>query len=231
MLKKSLLACVRALGLLLAVYLPTFAIVSTVFVSPTTSAPADATVMIAALPYVIGLSLVIAVMLIAVIGGRQFRSYGFRSVPGKTVLFSLALGLGIGFALRWVARSFGIEEPSVFTGLTTWQIIAFMWVGAPIQEEIIFRGLFQTTLEKGIPTVISVGRWRLSVAAIGGAVAFSLVHLGLSSVGASWGEVAFVAAGALLLGALAGQFRWRTGSLVPGIVIHALFNVPGSVGL
>jgi len=228
-LKHSLLACGKALALLLAVYLPTFVMVSALIMSSTTPGPADARVMTAAFPLVIGISLAIAVILIGIFGGGQFRSYGFRSVPGRTLLFSLGLGLGVGFALRWLAWSLGIQEPSMFAGLATWQTIAFLWVGAPIQEEIIFRGLFQTTLERGIPTVVSIGRWKLSVAALGSAVAFSLVHLGLLSVGASWGVAAFVGAGALLLGVLAGQFRWRTGSLVPGVAIHALFNVAGSV--
>jgi len=227
--KKSILACGKALALLLAVYMPTFALVSALLMSAGTPAPPDASVIAAALPLVTGISLVITVILIALIGRRQFRSYGFRLPPGRTLLYSLALGLGIGFALRWLVWSFGIQEPSMFTGLATWQVIAFFWVGAPVQEEIIFRGLFQTTLEKDTPTVFPVGRWNLSVASLCSAVVFSLVHLGLLSVGASWEATAFVGASALLLGILAGQFRWRTGSLVPGILIHAMFNVAGSI--
>jgi membrane protease YdiL (CAAX protease family) len=223
------LACGKALAFLLAVYLPTFMIVSAVVMSLTMSGSTEASAMTAAFPLVIGISLVIAVIVIAIIGGRQFRTYGFRSAPGKTLLFSLGLGVVVGFALRWLAWSLGIQEPAMFTGLAAWQIIVFLWVGAPIQEEIIFRGLFQTTLERDIPRVVTLGRWRLSVAAAGAAVAFALVHLGLLSVGASWGTVAFVGTSALLLGALAGQFRWHTGSLVPGILIHAMFNVAGSV--
>jgi membrane protease YdiL (CAAX protease family) len=228
-LKQSMLAWGKALAFLLAVYLPTFMVVSAVVMSLTMSGSSEAGAMTTAFPLVIGISLVIALIVIAIVGGRQFRSYGFQSVPGKTLLFSLGLGVVVGFALRVLARGLGIQEPALFTGVATWQIIVFLWIGAPIQEEIIFRGLFQTTLERGIPTVISLGKWRLSVAAAGAAVAFALVHLGLLSVGASWGTVAFVGAGALLLGVLAGQFRWHTGSLVPGILIHAMFNVAGSV--
>ena len=229
MFKKSILACGKAIALLLAVYVPTFAIVSALLVPRGGPAPADAGAMTAALPLVIGISVAISLILIAIVGRSRYRSYGFRLVARRTLLSSVGLGLGIGFALRWLVWSLGIEEPSVFAGLTTWQVVAFFWVGAPIQEEIIFRGLVQTTLDKDLPMVVSVGRWRLSVAALCAAMAFSLVHLGLLAVGASLAAVVVVGASALLLGVVAGQFRWRTGSLIPGILIHAMFNVAGSV--
>ncbi len=79
--------------------------------------------------------------------------------------------------------------------------------------------------EGGFPGLIPVARWKFSVAALVSAVAFALVHLALPTVGASSEATAFVVASALILGLVAGQLRWSTGSLVPCFVIHALFNI------
>jgi membrane protease YdiL (CAAX protease family) len=227
--KRSMLACGKALGLLVAVYAPTFMIVSALIMPSAEPGVAKVDTMAAAVPLVIGISLVFALVLIAFVSRRQIRSYGFRLVSGRTLLFSLVLGLLLGVAVRCLAWLLATEEPAMFTEVAMWQVVALFWIGAPIQEEIIFRGLFQTTLERGIPTVTSIGGWSLSIAALGSAVIFSLVHLGLLSVGASWGTVVFIGGSALLLGVAAGQCRWRTGSLIPSIVIHALFNMSASL--
>ncbi len=227
--KRSILAWGKAFVLLLAVYLPTFAVVSGILGPTNASSPASAELMTAAFPLVIAVSLLIALIMILLVGRQQFRSYGFQSAPGRTLLHALALGVVIGLALRGIVRIFGIEEPSLFEGLAIWQVIVYFWVSAPIQEEIIFRGLIQTTLQRGIPAVVAIGRWRLSIAALGSGIAFAMVHFGLVSAGASWGATIFVGASALLLGLLAGQLRWQTGSLLPAILIHAMFNVTSSV--
>ena len=228
--KQPILAWGKALALLLAVYLPTFMIVSAVAMSLSMSGSSDADLIPVAFPLVIGISLLIAVIVIAIAGGREFGSYGFRLAPGRTLLVSTGLGLAAGVVLRVLSWALNIQEPAAFTGLAAWQILVFFWIAAPIQEEIIFRGLVQTTLERGMPRVIPVGRWKLSAAGTGAAVLFALVHLGLLTAGASWNTVAFVGAGALLLGIIAGQFRWQTGSVIPGIVVHVMFNVFGSLG-
>ena len=61
------------------------------------------------------------------------------------------------------------------------------------------------------------------------AVAFALVHLNLRTTGATWSTAIFTVIGALILGLLAGYFCWQTGSLIPCFVVHALFNVPGTL--
>ena len=202
--------------MLAAVYVPTFVVVSAVVISGAS--------LEAAIPVMIGVSLGIALLLMATAGGRRFRSFGFRPAGAKVLWRSLCLGVAVAVLLRGLARMMGVQQASI-TGLATWQVVLFFWVAAPVQEEVIFRGLLQGTLQGGFPGLIPVARWKFSVAALVSAVAFALVHLALPTVGASSGATAFVVASALILGLAAGQLRWSTGSLAPGFVIHALFNI------
>jgi len=216
----------RVVGLLAVVYAPTFLIVSAITVvrAGGREPPGPG----ATAPLVITISLGIALILMATVGRRRFGSFGFRPAGLRALWWSLGLGLVLGSLLAWAATTLGIEF-SYGQGLTAWQIIVLFWIGAPVQEEVIFRGLLQGTAELGLSGLIPIGRWKLSGAALLSAVLFALVHLALLSVGASAGAAGFIAASALILGLAAGQLRWMTGSLVPCILIHALFNVTGTV--
>lgn len=216
MFKQVWLTLGRGLAILVAVYMPTFAVVSAVVISGAS--------LEAALPLTMGVSLGIALILMATVGGRQFQSFGFRPAGAKVLWWSLCLGVAVAVLLRGLARVMGVQQSSM-TELATWQVILFFWVAAPVQEEVIFRGLLQGTLQQGLPGLIPVARYKFSVAAIVSAVAFAPVHLALPTMGTSPGTTAFVVVSALILGLMAGQLRWSSGSLVPCFVIHALFNI------
>jgi membrane protease YdiL (CAAX protease family) len=88
-------------------------------------------------------------------------------------------------------------------------------IGSPIQEEIIFRGLIQSMLERQWVIAFSVFGGSLS-----GAVAFTAVLFGIIHLGAGLA----VTIGAIVLGLVAGELRRRSASLLPAIVVHVLFN-------
>jgi CAAX prenyl protease-like protein len=77
-------------------------------------------------------------------------------------------------------------------------------VGAAIQEEMIFRGLLQTTLARRFPATLSFFGTSLSYAAIVVALLFGLIHLEVNPI---------TAAAAFVLGLLSGELRLRSGSL------------------
>jgi membrane protease YdiL (CAAX protease family) len=108
-------------------------------------------------------------------------------------------------------------------------MILIFWIGAPIQEEIIFRGLFQGYLATHVKSSIIIWKWKLTAPAFIGAIAFSLVHLALLSVEATLGGVLMTVVGAFILGVIAGHFLSETGSLIGSIIVHALFNLTGAV--
>lgn len=90
-------------------------------------------------------------------------------------------------------------------------ITAGLWIGAavvaPVAEEIFFRGLLQSVL-----LGVLRSRW---VTILVASVAFGAVHVSqLHTVGAL-----------VVLGVLLGYAYERTGSIVPPILVHSLFNL------
>lgn len=104
------------------------------------------------------------------------------------------------------------------SALPLWILTLYFGLAAPIQEEIIFRGLLQSFLEQRWVTPGRVLGVPTSPAVLVAATLFGLVHFDGGPA---------VAACALVLGLLAGELRRRSGSLVPAIIAHALFNLPG----
>jgi membrane protease YdiL (CAAX protease family) len=78
---------------------------------------------------------------------------------------------------------------------------------APIAEELFFRGFMFTALRRA---------WGLVPAVLATGIAFGAVHLGSS-------EIEFIVPLAVF-GAVLCLLYWKTGSLVPSIVLHALNN-------
>jgi uncharacterized protein len=85
-------------------------------------------------------------------------------------------------------------------------------VGAPIAEELTFRGLLWSGVAKrGGPPWLSIGV---------SACAFALIHFEPSRL------LVLLAVGTVL-----GVVRWRTGSLGACIVAHGINNLPGAIGI
>jgi hypothetical protein len=88
-----------------------------------------------------------------------------------------------------------------------WQVavlFVLLAVGAPIVEELFFRGLLMRSLT----------RWRGPVVGIGGsAIVFGLAHFELLQLPAL-----------ILFGVILGTLAYKTGRLGPNMVAHAAFN-------
>lgn len=154
--------------------------------------------------------------------GRPFRRILGPSRPGLLVL---AIGLGVGVAAAITAYTvnavliglFGSAEPveqqllqdSLAGGLSTFLVVIIAVVGAPITEEVVFRGVLFRSF---------AGRTGLHVAAVLSAAVFAVIHF----------EVLFsqpLALGGLFVIGLALAYAFHyTGSLVVPIVGHAVFN-------
>ncbi|NCA11412.1 CPBP family intramembrane metalloprotease [bacterium] len=95
--------------------------------------------------------------------------------------------------------------------------LALVWlaatVTAPIVEEFFFRRVLQGWLETWL-TSRGVAAAAGGLAVIGSALAFALAHLGQ---GLAWVPL-------VVLGVVLGGLARQTGSIVPGILAHALFN-------
>jgi membrane protease YdiL (CAAX protease family) len=192
--------------LFIGVYVPAFVVTALIKPQPQ-----------AAIPLVIGVSLAIALVFIYVLSSDAtgFAEFGFTPSSYRYIASAAALGVPIGLGLTFLVSRFNATNPFGEVSLRPWMIVIYFIVGTPVQEEVIFRGLLQTTLGHRLAGSFSFLGITLSFAAIIIAVLFGLIHL---AVGILTAIAAFV------LGLLAGELRRRSSSLLPAIVVHAIFN-------
>jgi len=214
--------------LLIITYLPAFTLVSILMSGSSGFALVVKANPWMAIPIISSVTICIAMLLIAIVGKRRFAQYGFKLPKGSDVWKPLPVGFVVGTILN-VLPEFGRVELTWMGQIPFPYFILLSWMGLPIQEELIFRGLFQGYLATHIQSSIKIWKWKLTVPALIGAIVFSLVHLALLSVEASLGGVLFIVVGAFILGIIAGYFRAETGSLIGPIIVHSLFNLTGTV--
>lgn len=168
-----------------------------------------------AVPVIIVISLGAAIFLMYVVSGRPggFTQFGFRFCHYRYIAAAFVFGVPIGWALTLVVNHLSSAPPEV--SLRPWMTILYFVVGAAIQEEVIFRGLLQTTLTRQISGALSFFGTSLSYATIITALLFGVIHVAVNPI---------TAAAAFVLGLLSGELRHRSGSLLPGILVHAVFN-------
>jgi membrane protease YdiL (CAAX protease family) len=195
------------------------AIVLVLFIA--TYAPAFVVLALAKLPFekavpvIIGISLVMSILLMRVgPGDLRFAEFGLRSCLLRYIVAATLIGAPVGWLAEFVSRltsASSVPEPS----FPAWMKILYFVVGAAIQEEVIFRGLLQTNFARRLPDTFSISGASFSYAAIIIAVLFGLIHLRVNPI---------TAASAFVLGVIAGEFRSRSGSILPAILVHAIFN-------
>ena len=202
----ALKAIALGVGLFVVVYVPAF--VTTTLVRPRIDI---------AIPLIIAITLLVALILMFVLARRPagVAEFGFR-IPHSRYLagasvFGLALGLGVSF----VSHLFPSRPPFDVSGFAPWKIGLYFLIGASIQEEIIFRGLIQSMIERWWKVSFSLAGGSLSGAVAFSAALFGVIHLESGAI---------VALGAIILGFVAGELRRRSGSLLPAIIVHALCN-------
>jgi membrane protease YdiL (CAAX protease family) len=93
-----------------------------------------------------------------------------------------------------------------------WLVVGGALVGAPVLEEILYRGLLQQGLRR-----LKVGPWLATISTAG---LFALMHLPALPIE---GRISALS-GLLVLAIALGILRERTGRLTPCILAHALFN-------
>ncbi len=160
------------------------------------------------------------------LSGRGWASFGFAKAgyrfSSRILLWVLPTAL-----LATVGALVGTrtDAPGPVSGMSPIQIMIFVWGYASVCEEVLTRGLLQTwiTMDSAGP-----GRTRrLSRSVIISGLFFGAMHLVLiPRMGPAAIGVVFLTA---CLGLLAAWYRERTGSLIPSIIVHLLFNIGGSL--
>jgi membrane protease YdiL (CAAX protease family) len=178
----------------------------------------------------LGVSLVV----IAALTRGRFSFYGFRAPTRRDLAYSLIYGIGAALLVQIPSTiiaelaSWENGHPAL-RGASFLEVVIVIWVVASICEEILHRGLIQTVLEPLARYGVPVARVRLSASVIVCALLFAVMHLPLLMLGAEGGFVLSIVVSAIVLGLVAGVLRERSGSLVPAVIVHMLFNVVGSL--
>jgi membrane protease YdiL (CAAX protease family) len=225
--KQGIYSSLLGFGCLVGVYVPTFLLVS-VLIKLGNISKADA--QIAAIPIIILISAAIALAAMAFLARRRHSSlaaYGFKSATLRQLVLALVLGLVFALGLKALSRILPLGASADLGDLKQWQVILFFWIAAPVQEETIFRGLIQCVVQARDPREfrVGVGDFKLPFAVLVSALLFAAVHIATVRLGSSLSEALFVVFGAFVLGILAGWLRWKSGSLLPAILVHLLFNM------
>ena len=155
---------------------------------------------------------------------ERLRWLGFRSTPLVPALgvIAVALVIGIGgsliysqlityFHLPLQTNSDVLLQQGKAAPLTTLGLLAAAALAAPICEEVFFRSFIFIGLLKRMPLWPSV---------LLSAVIFGLAHADLGSL-----------APLFIIGLALAWARWRTDSIWPGIVIHAINNTAAALFL
>jgi len=193
-------------ALFVAVYVPAF--IATALVRP----PIEL-----AIALIIAISLLIATLLIFLYARARsgFAEFGFCIPSSRYVGIAFALGLTLGLVAAFLNHLFPSKPPYDVSGLVPWKMVLYFIVAASVQEEVIFRGLIQSMVEERWAASFRICGISISDAVAFTAALFGLIHLEVGVV---------MALSAVMLGLVAGESRRRSGSLLPAIVVHSIFN-------
>lgn len=171
-------------------------------------------------------------LILALSKGRLAR-YGFRMATGAEFKQAFAVGTGAGLAVQvLIALLWKMLPPSgtdpPIGGSSFVQTVLTVWLIASICEETLHRGLIQSFLEPLRAHGIAVCGIRLSLPVTVAALLFGAMHIMLLTTAAGGVRVGGIVGAATVLGLVAGYYREKTGSILPAILIHMVFNACGS---
>lgn len=196
--------------LFLLVYIPAFAIAGAMHLSPNVMVPA-----------VIALTLVMASILMGFAIRRDWLTpadLGWRWPAYKYVIYAFVFAVPLSVLVTLLLAHVNEQATPEGTQLEPWQAYLCFALAAPVQEEAIFRGLLQSILTRRLLIAPVRIAWPGLAASLSIAALFGITHLVVGPV---------TACAACLLGVLAGELKRRSGSLLPSMLCHAIFNLGG----
>lgn len=146
-------------------------------------------------------------------GWSPFSRQYMSTQPWSMLFWTVCLALGLIVPCEMLQELLGAEMPdnvrqmfaSMLTSHWGWIVVGVL---APAAEEVVFRGAILRRL-------LTIRALRRPWVAIGvSALLFAVVHFNVAQ-----------GVNALLMGLLLGWLYWRTGSIVPGLVLHCMNNL------
>jgi membrane protease YdiL (CAAX protease family) len=176
--------------------------------------------------------LVASLVLMLALGRGKLARYGFTAVTRGQIRTAFIFGsiaavaVHLVLALLWRIVPTSGTHPTM-AGASFIQIVVTVWIVASTCEEVFLRGLIQGFLDPLKVHGVVLRGIRLSLPVVAAAVLFGVMHLMLLTMGTDAYLVGSIVGMATVLGLVAGYYREKTGSLLPAIIIHMLFNVYG----
>ncbi len=140
----------------------------------------------------------------------------FYSLIAFLTAFPVAVPLA--YLTHKIASGEKVKMPIDINKIGMIKFILILLVLAPIGEEMLFRGVLETSM-------FVWGPW---VATIVSAFMFAVIHLAPFK-GSSKKFMGILTSSAFILGFLAGYFRAVSNSLLPAYIVHATFNASGKI--
>jgi membrane protease YdiL (CAAX protease family) len=158
----------------------------------------------------------------------KISTYGFKMARNIQLKRIILLSLGIGIIGALIQFHLPMEEPGFEENFSFIQTVIFIWIYASICEEVLTRGLIQGYLAPLTKYGVTVFKLRISFPVLISALFFASMHIMLLTMNMDGTAVFNIVSFAFILGIIAGYYREKTGSLIPAIIVHMLFNVGGS---
>lgn len=173
--------------------------------------------------------LILSMIIMLVVSKGKLSRYGFKLTRNIRLGQIVLWGLGIGIISTLIEGSLPGEGSGMVGELSFLQQIIFIWIYASIAEEVLTRGLIQSSLASWGKYGFRVLGFRISLPVLVSALFFGLMHAMQSAMGAGGYPVIVTVLFAFILGLVAGYQREETQSLVPAIIVHMFANVGGSL--
>jgi membrane protease YdiL (CAAX protease family) len=176
--------------------------------------------------------LVVSLIFILALSRGRPALYGFRVPTRGQIKTAMVVGsiaaiiTHVVVAVVWRVLPPSTGHPGT-AGASFLQIVITVWIIASICEEVLYRGLVQSFLEPLGTHGLEVFGIRLSLPVIAAAILFGCMHMMLLAGGADGFLVGGIVGTAIVVGLVAGYHREKSGSLVPAILVHMLFNAYG----
>ena len=135
------------------------------------------------------------------------------STVASAAVLTPALYLAVILVMGLLPESLLEEYAQASAGLNDTGLFSFLAtvIGAPLVEEVVFRGLIQSRLERAMPGFL---------AAVIAALAFGLCH----------GQIVWIVY-AFVLGLIFGRMRQCSRSILPSLATHFVFNLLGHLSV
>jgi len=176
--------------------------------------------------------LILSMIIMLVVSKGKLSRYGFKLTRNIRLGQIVLWGLGIGIISTLIEGSLPGEGSDMVGELSFLQQIIFIWIYASIAEEVLTRGLIQSSLASwgkyGFSPPKGIG-FRINLPVLVSALFFGLMHAMQSAMGAGGYTVIVTVLSAFILGLVAGYHREKTQSLAPAIIVHLFANVGGSL--